>query len=197
MSIQSGAQKFYSQIRRKGGGTVDQVDFLVANSVTINKGDWLTLSAPNKVTQALTKSGTTVNAVLNGAAPKLIGVALAGITTNASGVSTDGSGRNTIPVALFNEDTEVMLGIFKNLSLGVPDPTNTTQATLIANSAIFSYELGIVTGASLSQWAYNLIYAAAPTNPCITVTEYSPESATNEQYGFVWVRPMNTAKVGA
>ncbi len=192
MSIQSGVQKFYSQIRRKGGGTVDQLDFLVANSVTINKGDWLTLTAPNKVTQAATKSGSITTAVLTGASPKLIGVALGGITTNASGVATDGSGRTTIPVALFNEDTEVMLGIFN------ASAASTTQATIQANGSVVTYDLGIVTGGSISQWAYNLVYAVAPSaNAPVTITEFSPESASNEQYGFVWVRPTNAAKVGA
>ena len=188
MSIQSGLPKTYSQIRRKGGGTIDQVDAPVAASQTINKGDWLKLSS-NKAAQALAKGGSP-SLVLNGASPGLYGYALGSIVTDANGVVTDGTGRTTLPVALFNDDTEVMVGIYN------ASAANTTQAVATGSSAPINYELGIVTNAT-GQWSYNLVYAATPTNPAISLVEKSPESSLSEQYGFVWVKPLASARVGA
>ena len=187
MSIQAGTNlpKFYSQIRRQGGGTVDQIDYPVAASQTINKGDWLKLSS-GKVTQAIAKSGSANTAVANGPSPGLIGIALCGIATDANGVATDGSGRTTIPIGLFNDDTEVMLGIYH------ATPTSATQNSVVTGT---TYDLGIVTGATTSTWTYTMMTTTA--NPCINLQEKSIESSPTETYGFVWVKPIGSGRVGA
>ena len=187
MSIQSGTLKFYSQIRRKGGGTVDQLDAPVAASQTINKGDWLKLSS-GKVAQAITKSVSANTAGLAGGSPGLFAYALGSITTDANGVATDGTGRTTLPVALLNDDTEIMLGLY-NSTAG-----SSTQGTAGTNLGS-NFDLAIVTGAAITQWTYAM--STTTTAPCLTLIEKSPESTTNELYGFVWVKPSASARVGA
>ena len=187
MSIQSGSQKFYSQIRRKGGGTIDQIDAPVAVSQTINKGDWLKLSS-GKVAQAITKGGAG-SITLAAASPGLYAVALGGITTDANGIATDGTGRTTLPVALLNDDTEIMLGLYS------ATPANSTQGTAGTNVGA-SFDLGIfVSSAAGNPWTY--VMSVTTTAACLTLVEKSIESSSNEQYGFVWVKPLAAARVGA
>ena len=187
MSIQAGNNlpKFYSQVRRQGGGTIDQIDYPVAASQTIDKGDWLKLSS-GKVTHAITKSGSANTAVANGASPGLIGIALASITTDSNGLATDGSGRTTIPIGLFNDDTEVMVGIYH------ATPASATQSSVITGT---NYEVGIVTGPTTATWTYNMM--TTTTNACVNLQEKSIESSPTETYGFVWVKPIGTGRVGA
>ena len=189
MSIQAGTNlpKFYSQIRRKGGGTVDQVDAPVAVSQTINKGDWLKLTS-GKIAQAITKSGSINTAVNAAALPGLYALALGGIATDANGIATDGTGRTTLPVALLNDDTEVMVGLYNST------PANSTQATAGTNVGT-SFDLAIVTGPIVNQWTYAM--STTTTAVCLTLVEKSPESSTTELYGFVWVKPLSAARVGA
>ena len=185
MSILANQIKFgYSQIRRKGGGTVDQVDAPVAASVTIQKGDWLKLSG-GLVTPALTKSAGSF--VITGAVPGLYAVALGSITTNASGVATDGSGRTTIPVGLLNDDTEIMVGIW-NVAAGSALQSNVNVGT--------SYDFGVFMNAGSTAWGY-MMGTTTGANAPASLVEKSPESTSNEQYGFVWVKPIAAARVGA
>ena len=184
MSILANQIKFgYSQIRRKGGGTVDQIDAPVAASVTIQKGDWLKL-ASGLVTPALTKVANTF--VVASATPGFYGVALGSITTNASGVATDGSGRTTIPVGLLNDDTEVMVGLW-NASGAAALTGNVNIGT--------NYDFGVFTNAAGTAWGY--MAGTTVVTPSTSLIEKSPESTINEQYGFVWVKPIAAARVGA
>ncbi len=185
MSILANQIKFgYSQIRRKGGGTVDQVDAPVAANVTIQKGDWLKL-ASGLVTPAITKVAGAFT--LAGATPGLYAVALGSITTNASGVATDGSGRTTIPVGLLNDDTEAMVGIWNTTN------TNATQANVNVGT---TYDFGVFMHATLPLWGY-MVGTTTGANAPASLVEKSPESGSNEQYGFVWVKPVAAARVGA
>ena len=188
MSIQAGTlqPKYYSQVRRKGGGTVDQIDAPVVASITIQKGDWLKLGA-GKVTPALTKSGTPGAAVLTTAAPGLYAIALGGITTDSNGIATDGTGRTTLPIALLNDDTEIMVGIHN------ASGASATQANVVVGT---TYDLAVVTSTPVGGWTWAMS-TTIDAGACLTLIEKSVESSPTEQYGFVWVKPIAAARVGA
>ena len=195
MAQLSGSLKFgVTKIRRKGGGTIDQVDAVVAASQTINQGDFLILSS-GKVAQALTKSGSPSTAVLNGASPALYGIALRGIVTNSSGIEA-ATGYTTIPVALFSTpDLEFMVGLHN------ASGASARQADVSIGGAAV-YALAIVTGTAVTQWQYMI--STTVTNGCIALTEYAAESAGSppgtpgtESFSFMWGRIISTGRVVA
>ena len=194
MAILSGALKFgVTKVRARQGTTLKQVDAQVAASVTINQGDFVILSS-NKVTQALTKSGSPSTAVLNGASPALYGIALRGIVTNSSGVEA-ATGYTTIPVALVNNDLEFMVGLHN------ASGSSARQADVNIGGGTL-YALAIVTGTAVTQWQYMI--STTTTNGVCAITEWAAESAGSppgtpgtESYSFVWARIVGTGQVVA
>ena len=79
-----------------------------------------------------------------------------------------------------------MLGIYH------ATPTSATQNSVVTGT---TYDLGIVTGATTSTWTYTMMTTTA--NPCINLQEKSIESSPTETYGFVWVKPIGSGRVGA
>jgi len=183
MAISPNTLNKYFQVRRVGG-TLNQRDYTVAASQTILPGDFLNLSS-GTVQQALSLPGSNNTVTASGAGQQFIGIALAGITTNSSGVEAS-TGRTTIPVAIFDADTEVLVRIY-NATAASAEPQDVTVNT--------SYNLSRFRGASASIWFY--VMNTSTTDANVSLTEKSIESAVDEDYGFVWVRPIAAARYGA
>jgi hypothetical protein len=185
MSILANTLAKYTQLRRQGTGSLVQRDYAPANTgsaYTINQGDWLDLSG-EKVTQFLALPGANGTVTLNGASPKVIGIALAGVTVDAAGNVSDGSGRTTIPVAILDDSTEVLVRIY--------NATNTSAEQILVNTNT-DYELVRYRGAAANIWFYAM--ATSTTNPVVKLMEKSIESSPTEFYGFVWVKALAAAR---
>lgn len=183
MSILANIIGKYTQVRRQGSANLVQRDFTVAASQTINQGDWLTVSSgAETVEQALALPGSDNTVTANGSGAKVIGIALTGITTNSGGVATDGSGRTTIPVAILDDSTEVLTRIY-NASAAAAEP----QDVLVNTDYVLARYR-----ATATTWWYMM--STSTTNAILKLTEKSPESAADEDYGFVWVKAIAAAR---
>lgn len=183
MAIQPNQLTKYTQVRRVGG-TLNQRDYPVAASQTIQPGDWLNLSS-GTVQQSLSLPGSNNSVTASGSGQQFVGMALAGITTNSSAVEAS-TGRTTIPVAIFDAETEVLVRIY-NATAGSAEPQDVNLGT--------SYNLSRFRGASASVWFY--VMNTSTTDANVSLIEKSLESAADEDYGFVWVRPIAAARYGA
>jgi hypothetical protein len=147
--------------------------------VTIQYGDILKVTAAAEtVDQVCSLPGGNNSGSLILAGVKSIGMALAGIVTNASGVET-ASGRTTIPVLYFDDPTEILLRIY-NASGAAAE-----QQDVLINT---NYELIRYRGASASIWFYAL--ATSTTNANMQIVEKSPQSDAADDYGFVWAKTI-------
>ena len=113
MSWQPNVFDKYAEVRSAlGGVTPQEVSFPVAASQNIKKGDILSLSS-GAVQQAIALPGADNTATASGGNLPIVGIAGADITTDATGYETNaGVSRNTIPVIIFDNNTQLGLRVW-------------------------------------------------------------------------------------
>jgi hypothetical protein len=187
MAILANALKFGSYFKPKPGRTLIPADWTVAASTTIKAKDYVKLSS-GKLVPAITPSGSINTAVLISASQVLVGVAINAIVTDSGGIATDGTGRTQTQILLI-EDIQAMHGIYNATASAAQ------QQDIVRGSF---YDLAVVTGAAITQWAYMVATSTtSATQAMCCYREPSPESATDENYGWIWVDFIATARLGA
>ncbi len=168
-------------------GTIREEQATVAASTTIQRGDILALSS-GQVVQAIALPGSNNSVSLSGGNLAIYGVALGSIATNASGVDTS-SGFNitTIPVAVFDNNLEVMYRLY-NATASNTNPPDVTIGT--------AYQFGRWRGASASEWFY--VISTTTTNGEMRYVEaYGLNlQQDTDTYTPMWVKPINSVMQG-
>ncbi|AIE86984.1 hypothetical protein [Fimbriimonas ginsengisoli] len=159
------------------GGAFNQKEEQVANSQTIRYGDIVSLSS-GKVQQsiALPGSNNTASSASGGTLP-IYGIALADIATNSAGTEAS-TGRNTIPVAVFDSNLELLVRIYN------ATPSSSTQAALSLGT---TYQFVRYRGADANTWWYMV---STTSTGEFKFVEASAESQTSDNYGMVWLRTI-------
>lgn len=166
-------------------GAFNQEPFVpVANSQTINVGDFLTLSS-GKVQQLIALPGSNNTGTLSGGNLAIYGIAGDSITTNSSGIDTSNPAGNktTIPVIIFDA----------NLELTMREWDATAANTPLTNLVLGQfYQVGRYRGSSASVWWYYM--GLTTTNGEL---QYIEQYGINDQVGtdlypLVIVRPNDS-----
>lgn len=149
-------------VRAGLGGTVRQANFVAA--AALKRGDFVVLSS-GQAAQAI--AAPSVNSLsLSGGGTALLGVCLGDV---ASG--------DTAPIALADDNLEVHVRIMHGTASSAEQQDVTTGT---------NYQLGRYTGPSAGECFYGM--GTTTTNGELCLTEKSLESASDDDYGFVWVK---------
>lgn len=169
-----------------GAGSFRQEAFPVAAGTTIYRGDIVTLTS-GAVTQALGLANVgDVNgnnaATASSGTTTILGVAMASIKTDANGIEA-GTGRTTLEVAVLDDNLEIGLRIYNAVA------ADADQAHVAVGT---SYRFQRWRGANLSTWWYEL---TTTTPGELEVVARHPGTGADEDYGVVWVRCVDAAKL--
>jgi hypothetical protein len=164
------------------GGAIKQQPMTVAASQTIATGDILKLTGGGgvlTVEQFIAAPAASNYTVTANAA--IIGVALEPIATNASGVSTNGSGKTAINVAIFDDNLQIALRL-----LGVTATGSTAVSTLGGASELQDLTLG--TGYAVGRYtdadgASFYFVSAQATNGQLRYVEPIPAANAADDFG--------------
>jgi hypothetical protein len=170
--------KFFAVRPSQGNaGAFNQKDRVVAASTSIKRGDIVSLSS-GEVVQAIALPGANSTKSDSGGNLPVLGVAMADIVTGSGGTET-GTGRSTIPVAIFDGNLELALRIY-HATPGSAEARDLTLST--------AYQFARWRGASADEWWYALI--PTTTNGELKYVERSAESEADDDYGIVWTRAI-------
>ena len=163
-------QEKFVRVSTASGALPYVVDWPVAASQTIKKGDFLIISSgASTCEQAIALPGSNSTETSSGSV-SILGVAMADITTTASvSEATD-----RIPVALANDDLRILLPIY-NSSASAAEPQDLTRGT--------AYQLSRWRGTASTIWWY-AVDTGTSNGELIYVNR---SSANDEDYGKVWV----------
>lgn len=143
----------------------DQIEYYtVAAGQSVKRGDFVTFSS-GEITQAIAKSGTASTVVTTGTPLVLVGMCL-----------HDGAAAESVAVLIAKENTEYLLRIIHATG------SSAEQADVTVGT---SYRLGIYTVGTSGPGYYGCSTVTTAT-PELIVMEKSPESASGDDFGFVW-----------
>lgn len=141
----------------------------ITTGAAVARGDFVKFSSGTAV-QALTKSGTASTVVTStGAGVVCIGVCL-----------HDAASGETVQVAIADDQSE----FFGRILHGTGSSAEQADVTL-GNS----YNLGIYTIGTSGPGVYGV--STVSSTPDVIITEKSPESASGDDFGFVWFKFKN------
>jgi hypothetical protein len=156
---------------------INQEEFTVGASMTINFGDIVAMSATtNVIIQALTLAASNSTAVTSGGNAPILGVAMASIVMPASGNEAT-TGRNKIPVAIF-DDNLLYVGRIYSATSSLSTQTGVTLGVQL--------QFQRWRDLNASTWWYSFI--TTTTNGEFKAVEYDPTSATSDKYGIIQCR---------
>jgi hypothetical protein len=173
----------YFDIRPRTGLAIEQADLTVAASQTIKFGDFLVWASGTQTLEQAIALPATNTYTAGGGGLLIVGVAMADIITNASGVEAV-TGRTTIPVATVDY-IQIALNIY-NATAANAEPRDLTPG------GGTSYELGRYTGASS---AVNGYFLSTTTTGELAYDEPVLGVSQTTDYGPVWCHVLPASNV--
>jgi len=162
------------EVRPTSGGSIDQKEYTVTANTTIERGDLVLLSS-DALVQAMGANATANGANAAYANTNITGVALARITMGAT--EEAGSGRTKIPVAILNDNCEVLMRLW-HATPGSAELQDVSAGTLYEPMRWTSSPNTITWYAATTQ----------TTNGAFSLVEKSQDSLAADDYGLAWFK---------